>query len=78
MHALLWHNKYHRPLAAALQQALCDFRAALHTKGHVATVCQLNPEQLPPDTSTLHGLTLVANPQVPLDHLRICAQNGEV
>ncbi|GAB4444172.1 MAG: hypothetical protein Kow0031_26590 [Anaerolineae bacterium] len=78
MHALLWYNKHRRPLAAALRQALRDFQAAPHTRGRTAAVCQLNPQQLPLDTSTLHGLKLVANPQVPINHLRICAQNGEV
>ncbi len=77
MHALLWHNKHHRPLTAALQQALRDFQAAPHTQGRTATVCQLNPQQIPLDTSTLYGLTLDANPQVPIDHLRICAKNGD-
>lgn len=76
MPALLWHNKHHRPLAAALQQALRAFQTAPHTQGRTAAVCQLNPRQLPPDTPALHGLPLAANPQVPLDHLRICAGNG--
>jgi hypothetical protein len=76
MHALLWHNKHHRPLATAVQQALRAFRAAPHTQGQTAAVCQLNPQQLPSGTSTLHGLALTANPQVPADHLRVCAAAG--
>lgn len=79
MPALLWHNKHHHPLPVAIQLALRDFQSARHTRGQAARVCRLNPGQMPgPEPPPPGGLTLIADPTVPLDHLRVCTAETEL
>lgn len=68
---ILYNNKGNYPPGIAVKLARTLFHYADHTAGHKPVAAQFHPQQQPPD-ETINGLAVQGNPQVPLNHIRIC------
>lgn len=70
MYAVLFDNRKRRPLAVAARMAVFEFANAGHTKGLKPGELRFNPLDKP-EVSTVDGLDVVIDPDVPRHHIRV-------
>jgi hypothetical protein len=69
---VMYKNKKHIPITKGIHKTLQLFQTLDHTRNHIPQECHLNPTEVNGLPSTIEGMDIIANPNIPRGHIRIC------